>query len=232
MIDVFKIILWARSNNDDLDLQVQKVFDVLTVLSKVNYLNPKYLQVWRKKDAVEYNLTLENIKKLVIKNSDKQFPDLGSSVGFFTSLNDDEAVGIMVSVGNSNPRFFNSIVINIRSENDRIELSKYEEIVGVFKQLVNIFNPYFGCIMSSFNRKMYEGIFSNANNFPYTIYGVNYFNLDTIEKLKINKVVIDKLYEYEKIKDGYFIRLQKESIDTFNEEHIKFQQEVNKLLGI
>lgn len=43
MIDTYTMILWAKANNNKIDTQTKQVFDILSTLSQVSYLRPKYL---------------------------------------------------------------------------------------------------------------------------------------------------------------------------------------------
>ena len=113
MIDVYTMILWSRANKSSIESQTKQVFDVLSILSKIDYLAPKYLTANRKKDAKEFELSFENVKDVIKKKQDKQFIELGSIISFFTSKNDNEAVGISITVGISNPKFLYSFVIKI-----------------------------------------------------------------------------------------------------------------------
>ena len=85
MIDTYTMILWAKANNNKIDTQTKQVFDILSTLSQVSYLRPKYLTANRKKNTTEFELTLDNVEKLITKKRDKQFEELGSKISFFTS---------------------------------------------------------------------------------------------------------------------------------------------------
>lgn len=67
MLDTYTMILWAKANENKIDVQTKQVFDILSVLRKVPYLNPKYLTAGKKKDITEFELTLDNIEKLILK---------------------------------------------------------------------------------------------------------------------------------------------------------------------
>ena len=135
MIDTYKMILWARPKEESIDNQAEQLISILMALNQIEYLKPKYQTVRRKKDAIEFDLTLENVKRLITNKRDKQFPDLGSSISFFTSLNDNESAGISISIGVSNLKFINSIVIDLNWDYKKIELKKFEELEGLFKTL-------------------------------------------------------------------------------------------------
>ena len=129
MIDVYTMILWSRANKSSIESQTKQVFDVLSILSKIDYLAPKYLTANRKKDAKEFELSFENVKDVILKKQDKQFIELGSIISFFTSKNDNEAVGISITVGSSNPKFLNTVVIKIDED--------IKEYSGICKCCIN-----------------------------------------------------------------------------------------------
>ena len=38
MVDTYTMILWAKANNDKLDIQVKRVFEILNILNQISYL--------------------------------------------------------------------------------------------------------------------------------------------------------------------------------------------------
>lgn len=67
------MILWAKANENDLDAQAKQIFDVLTLLNRIDYLKPRYLTVSRKRE----------VKDLIYRSNDKVMPALGSGFSFF-----------------------------------------------------------------------------------------------------------------------------------------------------
>lgn len=83
MFDNYNMILWAKANENDLDDQAKQIFDVLTLLNRIDYLKPRYLTVSRKRDVKDFELSLDNVKNLIYRSNDKVMPDLGSRFSFF-----------------------------------------------------------------------------------------------------------------------------------------------------
>lgn len=232
MKDTYQMILWARAREDSIDNQAEQVFNILTTLNKIDYLKPRYQTVRRKRDAVEFDLTFENIRNLIIKKRDKQFPYLGSLIGFFSSLNNDEATGTSISIGVSNPRFINSVVINLNRDYKEMELEKYDELEWLFKTLIVQFKPYYGCVVSRSIGDKYDGYYNNAKDIPKSIYDLNYWGRDIVEKLKITEEKLLNIYDYEEIDEGYYLRFQKKPMDALNEAHMRLQKKINCLLRV
>lgn len=44
--------------------------------------------------------------------------------------------------------------------------------------------------------------------------------------------MLETVYEYEVLKDSCYIRLQKEPIDAFNNQHMEFQNKINRMLNL
>ena len=232
MIDVYTMILWSRANKSSIESQTKQVFDVLQILSKIDYLTPKYLTANRKKDAKEFELSFENVKDVILKKQDKQFIELGSIISFFTSKNDNEAVGISITVGISNPKFLNTVVIKIDEDIKEYSGICLDELAYVFKKIVQVYKPFYGCITCKSNRNMYGNYYNDDKDIPNSVFDVNYWGRDIISHLEIREEVLSKVYEYEEINGGYYIRLLKEPIDVTKREHIELQKEINYLLGI
>ena len=232
MIDTYTMILWARSKECLIENQAEQVFNILMTLKKIDYLNPKYETVYRKKDAVEFDLTLENVKALIIRKKDKQFPDLGSRIGFFTSLNEDEAAGILISIGVSDSMFINSIVIDMNWDYKKIGLEKYNELESLFKALIIQFKPFYGCISSKSTLDKYDHYYDRSNDRPIAIFDMNYWSNEIIKGLKINDKILSKFYEHDEIGDGIFTRLLKEPFNILDPKHIELQNKVSKMMKL
>lgn len=67
MVDTYTMILWAKANNNKIEIQAKQIFDILSVLSQVPYLRPRYLTAYKKRDTSEFELTLDNVERLIIK---------------------------------------------------------------------------------------------------------------------------------------------------------------------
>lgn len=231
MIDTYTMILWARANNNGIDTQAKQVFDILNTLSQVPYLRPKYLTAYQKKDTTEFELTLENIEKLITKKRDKQFEELGSKISFFTSLNDNDSIGISISIGVSKAKFQNTVVLDLNIDYKEQSVKKFDELSEIFKKLVIVFAPFYGCITSRSNGSMFDTYYDKKNNTPTSIFDINYWGIDIINNLPISEIQ-EKVFECIEMNRGYYLRLQKEPVNISNIDHIKLQKDINCLLGI
>lgn len=231
MIDTYTMILWAKANNNKLDIQTNQVYKILTILNQISFLKPKYLTAYKKKNVKEFELTLDNVEKLIIQKRDKQFAELGSKFSFFTSLDDEEAVRISISIGVSKPGFQNNIVIELNADYKEKRIEEFQQLADIFKKLVAVAEPFYGCIVSESNYSLFGTYYNKNANLPASIFDINYWGEEIINNLSIYKIM-DKVYECEKIGKGYYIRLQKDIIDTLNINHLEMQRDINGLLGI
>lgn len=231
MVDTYTMILWAKANNDKLDIQAKQVFKILNILNQISYLKPRYLSAYKKKDIIDFKLTLDNVERLIIQKKDKHFTELGSKFSFFTSLNDENSAGISISIGVSKPGFQNNIVIELNTDYKEKKVEEFDELADVFKKLVVISEPFYGCIASQSNCSMFGAYYNKKANLPTSVFDINYWGEEIINSLPIYKID-DKVYECEKIGKGYYLRLQKEAINTLNIKHMELQKNINDLLGI
>lgn len=228
MIDVYTMILWAKANEQSLDAQAQQVFDVLTCLSKVDHLKPRYLTAKKKNDAKEFELSIENLKGSIIKKRDKRFEQLGSRISFFTSLDANSSAGISICIGVSEKRFQNTIVVDMDLDHKKESIDKFDGSSEVFKEMIDIFDPFYGCITSKSVSNMFDTYYDKISDLPTSIFDINYFGEDICDKLEIDKIK-KEVFECTKLNHGYYIRLQKEPIDVLNAEHIKLQKKINSI---
>lgn len=235
-MNTYTMLLWAKPNKNNIDAQATQIYRSLCVLSSNNYLKPKYLTAARKKDVSEFRLSIESIKNLILKSKDSIFPDLGSIVSFFTSLNESHSVGITIHIGNANPRFINSIVLDpiiLNSYNGTEDYGiSYDNLACIFKELIIIFKPFYGCVASSHNLSLYDNNFVNSLNLPQAVYDLNFWGSEIVDRINPDRSFIPNIYEFQRIEDGYYIRLQQEPIDIKNLLHIELQKQANHFLGL
>lgn len=82
------------------------------------------------------------------------------------------------------------------------------------------------------NLKKYDNFYDFNNQIPKVVFWVNYWGEDIINNFKINEKMLETVYEYEVLKDSCYIRLQKEPIDAFNNQHMEFQNKINRMLNL
>ena len=202
------------------------VYEILQKLNEYNLFNTLFLPAKRKKDIKVFELTKENVKITILKNKDKKFPNLGSELSFFTSLEDDESLSINISVGKFNTRLNNTMVISLPIN---ITLEKSMECIELFKDLVKLYDAYYACITSNENIKIYNDWYNYNDNVPKAVFWINYWGNDIANRLSINKLENNGL-KCDKIGDGYFVRLQEEPVDTEHLIQLDRQKKFNNLL--
>lgn len=241
MIDTYSLILWAPPKKEIKEEQVQKIYDILSALIEFGEpFLPNYLPAKRKSECKPFVLKHDNIEKLLKKSPKYEELDeklgVGKTIGFFSSLEDDDSSVITISIGNSNPRGNNTIMINFPANFDFNQPDISDKLSKLFKELIKIFEPYWGCISGWFNSQQYDGYYNHDRGIPNALFWMNYWGEDIASKLKVSKEIkkekIDRLHRIEEYQKGYFIRLQELPIDINNESQINFQNEMNITFGL
>lgn len=62
--------------------------------------------------------------------------------------------------------------MNSDYKNQAIE--NFDELSEIFKELVVVFNPFYGCITSRSNRNMFDTYYNKTNNSPTSIFDINF----------------------------------------------------------
>lgn len=233
MIDRYKIIIWAKAEEDTLEKQVNQAYSILKKLEAHKLITTLYLPAKRKDQTKKFELTYEHVEKLILEKQDKKFPNLGSELSFFSSMNENESLSINFSVGRSNSNFNNSMIINIPLNFSFEQICNY---IYLFKELVQEYNAYYACITSNFNLNSYNDWFNYDKNIPNIVFWINYWGENISNVLKVSKQIekgrTHKFYEIEQYGNGYFLRLQEQPIDMNNKKQIYFQQEMSKIFKL
>lgn len=235
MTDSFEISIWSRNYDDTFDKQVARVYNSLLEMSNIENLAPKYLKSISKESALSFGLTNDNVAELIEKNTDEKKPHLGARIGFFTSKDDDKMCGIRISTGIKNPIFVNSITIDLSSMNLHNDEIKRNQIIQLFNKLIQINDAFYACIVDYTNYQLYDGLYEHKTKLPKSVFWVNYWGEEIIDRITLKGVAIDnlrnKVYQIKKQQNGYFIRLTETAV--FDEKRkIALQKQVNKQLGL
>lgn len=229
MIDRHKMIIWSQPKKEKISEQVDKVYNILCLLRE--YCGLLFLPAVKKNKVNEFDIKKDNIEHLILSKQDKMFPNLGSELSFFTSLEKEKSMNIHFSVGryDNDSDFINTMTISLPT--DFTETSIIESI-EMLECLIKYYSAFYACITSNFNLEMYDydKWFDFENIVPKVVFWVNYWGKDILEKVwNLNKIT-ENSYENKKIYDGVYIRLQKKPIDIFNTEHIYLQKKLNDML--
>ena len=236
MTNTCTMVLWINPGEECLEDQVERIFETLSEICKIDTLHPEFLTSRSKKAAKKFILTKENIQKLILKKQDKLFSDLGSTLSFFTSMNDDEANGISISTGITNTKFNNSLVIDIDSSDLINDDEKLLQLIPLFKKIVKINKPFYACITDRGNKSLYDGYINTEKKQPKAAYWMNYWGKDIVSQINFRQAYtneeLNRIYDIEEYEGGYFLNLTKEPTDFENNEHMVLQKSINSILGL
>lgn len=226
MIDRNKIIIWAKPREETFEEQIELSWSILKKIQQYKLFTSLMLPAKSKKDVQNFEVTKKNVEYLIKANRDKKFPDIGSELVFFTSLNDEESASISFSVGKSNINLINALVISLPVNFAQKNCIEYIEL---FNELIILYDSYYACITSDANLNLYNEWYNHQKNIPEVVFWINYWNQDMISNTTIKKIK-SKVYECKSMYNGYYIRLQEVPIDVLNIDHIKNQKEISFLL--
>lgn len=235
MLQVHSIILWAPARDEEFDSVAERAYAILTELKNFGEeLSPNYLKVMRKKDAKPIELTPAIFKDILRKNINKEgkmeFPDLGYTVGFFSSLINKKSAGISMTIGVTNPKFTNTLTINTPQEFPvYTDVVVAENLVYTFKKCVEIFEPFWGSIVNNVNGDRVSR-FCNKS-LPTTTHWANFFGSDIVKRLGESRIAQAPVQNAERLGSGYFIRLKELPINDECEDDIKIQIQANSYFG-
>lgn len=235
MIQGQSIILWRNADKEDRSFEeiALEIFEVLDLLqSYPEILRPNYLAVSSLKDAVKFRWDLQNfmdaLKRGVNKEKDRTFEDLGYSLSFFSSFNENASCSIMVKAGMKNKLFYNTLIINLPLSFDLYDRWGAESAIELFKGLAYKYRPLWGCI-SNDAMPVPQGKFLKGN-IPTGIHWINYWSKEVVDAIgmdRINKTVsLDPTVTF---KDVFFL-IKETAIDINRKEDMQLCDNLNQLL--
>jgi hypothetical protein len=234
MDQTYSMVFWRKPDVTDIHKMTETVFAVLSALKQFgHYLSPNYLAVNSKSAAKQFDLNIDSIRNVLDENvnreGNKSFTELGRTLSFFSSLNDDMSSGIRIHVGSSYPRINNTVSVDLPIENVLVNMDEVFAFEALFKQIVVDFEPFWACVYSNRSSKKFDDKLWDGSK-PTSAHWLNFFDSSVIQSIGESR--IKKLSEIEVLSDGYYFKLVPEPFDAENLEHEKLQEKVNIILGL
>ena len=213
----------------------KEAYEVLKLFQDYpNMLRPNYLTAKSKKEIKEFNWNYENFSKELRKGINKDgkmvLEDLGYSVSFFSSMNEQDSCGFLMHVGNKIEKFYNTIKIELPLSLNLYSPHTSEMISNLFERLVQIYMPFFGCISNRVLARKY-GKYLEGNS-PTMINWINYWSEDIIGSVGIEHIqkIVDE-YPEVTFKDG-ILQIKNTAINVEIESDMKYYNKLHEQLFI
>jgi len=235
MVQYYTIILWRKpeSENITFDEIAERAYKTISVYQKLpNNYKPNYLNGTRKKDAKLFDWSYENFANTLQQGANQEngqvFKELGYSIGFFSSLDNNQSCGYSMSVGKTNDLFINSFIVALSIDMDYYLPDTSKLIEDLFKESIKTFGAFYGAVVNSLMDK-YIYYDKDANEIK-SIHWLNYVAPDITQNIKESKLkkLMKKYKEFEY--DNGFIKLQNKAINAENPEEVKYKEELEREL--
>ncbi|MBD5509006.1 MAG: hypothetical protein HDR05_13440 [Lachnospiraceae bacterium] len=227
------IILWKKAEREDKNFEelAKEAYDVFNIFQ--NYpqeLRPHYLTVKSLKDVKRFEWDYENfsseLKQGINREGATVFEELGYSISFFSSTDEDNSCGFQMRAGNKVEKFYNTFIVNLP-----LALNLYDEktanmIRNMFEELVHIYHPFWGCISNKALSRKYGKYLEG--NLPTTVHWVNYWSEDiisTIGREKIHRIMNET--PVISFQNG-ILMIKDTALDLDKEDDIRYHGELEK----
>ena len=228
----FTMILWSRPKDIGIEGMTDIAYKMLKLLKDYgDELDPRYLTAMKKAAAREFVLNIDSVRVLIEKGIDKKalklFNQMTSGISFFTSMIEDQSSGISIRIGKCDPMFSNSCVVNLPENFSGLSVRR-DEFTTLFKQLIELFDPYYAFVENDSYTQPSRPFW--LNNKPTYVHWMNYYNEKTAKTIGLRKV--KSINCIERFAEGWYFKLQDEPIDANIPQHLQRQREVTKLLRL
>ncbi len=146
----YHMILWRNPiPEESFDSLCSDTFQMLSVFTELGRnSSPNCLASNSKSDALahEFEWTLEHFKKTLLSNpvnaGNTKLGNIGYSISFFSSSDENESLCFHILIGNQNPLFLDTVVVEIPDSN----AEAMNDLFQTFQKCVKCFHPYWGCV--------------------------------------------------------------------------------------
>ena len=151
-MQTFSILLWREAEQSPIDFPyfTEHTFNTINMYNELpSQYRPNYLTACSKSSAEKMCWELSAFQRELLKPKHRvekkgEYSALGYIISFFSSLEDISSFGYSLSIGNTNSRFFNSIVIDIAPSFNLFELQNAKIIKDMWVRSVKEFQPIWG----------------------------------------------------------------------------------------
>lgn len=231
----YKIILWKKPLVADTQFSeiVRNTVDTLSIFYDLpEQYRPNFYTSDRKSSAKPFVLSCDEIasylRKNVLKINYKECPELGVSLGLFSSMNDNSAFGYHMRIGVKDTKYINSLIVNIALDYNMYDEESARLIETLFEKSVAVFKPFWGAIVNNCAYNDNEPYM--VNGLPTNVHWMNYWSDEIINSIGLRKIKI-AIKKFEQFDfDNGIIKMQKFPLQAKKEDDMRYQREVEDLL--
>lgn len=197
MIQRYSIVLWKATNKSgqqqtDLMDCAYRMIEVL--LNCPENLRPNFCTTRNLQAIYPFPTDKRSFERYFATKRVKPpvgFPDgyMGYRVSAFSSKNEKDSSSLSLTIGQMNEKATDSFVLKLPSLFDCCDQANANMIHTLFKDLVNEFQPYWGCV---YNNMMVDRYSGEKREMPSIAHWINYWDLSSVHMVssdKINKVL-------------------------------------------
>ena len=230
-----KILLWKKPLSSDTQFSeiVQNTVDTLSLFYDLpEQYRPNFYTSNRKSSAKPFVLSCDEIasylQRNVLKVNYKECPELGVSLGLFSSMNDNSAFGYHMRIGVKDTKYINSLIVNIALDYKMYDEESAGLIETLFEKSVAVFKPFWGAIVNNCAYNDNEPYM--VNGLPTNVHWMNYWSDEIINSIGLRKIKI-AIKKFEQFDfDNGIIKLKSLPINANNVHELEYQAEIEKLL--
>lgn len=237
----YKMIFWRHSEKKDSSFNdiAKRTYNVLQIFNNEfpEKYRPNYLTVMKKSDVNFFEWSYENFYNELINNVNHTktqiFSELGYSLSFFSSLDNDSSCGYMIHVGAINENCLNTIAVNLSIDFDYFNKNSYELLERIFYRSAKEFGAFYACI---YNSQISDGKFAKFKSDSMynitNIHWLNYWSPEVLRQFNIKELKkIEKEYREFSFKNG-FLKLQEKPLNAENQSDIDYLKKVESEIGL
>lgn len=232
MLQRHSIILWKKSEKmdksfEEISNEAYKVLDLFQDMPRE--LRPNYLTANTKKDIKEFDWNFENFSNILRAGISKEgkniFESLGYSISFFSSFDEEKTCAFSLIAGNKSKKTHNALIIDLPLVFNLYDKANAELIVSLFRELVRLYIPYWGCVSNKVLARKYGKFLEGSR--PTTVHWMNYWSEEVVRAVGIDRIQgLIQGNQGTSFDDGILL-VKDTAFDLSKEEDIRFHERLH-----
>ncbi|MDO3411191.1 hypothetical protein QWJ34_15605 [Saccharibacillus sp. CPCC 101409] len=223
------LIFWAKPKRESFDEAAERAYELMEVLMEYGEtFYPKY-QLNEKYDKQPFQWELSTFKKAlrqgINREGEIEFLDLGYSINFISSWEQQDRVSIQMTVGIQKPIFNNTFIIGLPSGLSLGSEPDKERVESVFKRCIEVFRPEWAAVVNDWNKRRKD---QGSRNLSKRMHWMNYWSSERVQEIGEKRVREAPIFNVEQLHEGCLLKLQENPIDDERIEDLERQLAAKK----
>lgn len=230
MIQTYTMVFWLNNKHRGADEISQIIYDLFGCLNCFDHrILPRYRTARSKRAAQEVETSIQHLRNMISADITRlKSPDNVYSISFFSSMDEDDSLGLTCAFGNLPTQSCNAIIMQLPISYETF-FPQTDQIYLLFQRLTDMLRPYYSFVKNN-KDPLAVPLWNVQTNKPSSVHWINYYSMKTAEDIGMK--CFKRIPQAEFTPDGIYLRIFDKPFDVENIAQLKSRSDISKKLGL